>query len=596
MSGHSGRLSSWVGAVVIILLMALLWAATTVSADTYQFYSTIHVKNNSTADLINITVLVSMNNTQLANLGYIESSGLDTNVLEGATEQVYSMSDVYLPVFVGSLESYQTKVYQYRMTYSPPQITFPVATGYGGRVTTVDTATLEPGRSFQLDLDGFVDTSLSGVALRQLVGKTAALYTYVNSTNTIASAICNSTRTNYVQQTSVGTTYTYISASYAVAAGERLNATTPGYINNTGFFLLRAGAPTGTGSATVRYVANNTLLGTLGTIDVSTITAVVTGAWYNFTSSSVIIPSAVDVRILFEYTGGSTANYIMLAQSDTDLYAAGLRTNATAAQLAADTWSDAATDASFKLVRYNFTAIVMATNVSSGKHLVRTVANNTNLAIYIDSVPRNSISLTGIGGVPDNNRDWVFFGNNSMPYVTNSTLYVGGIRQFWYQPTAVISGSILPDRSGNSHTGTIYWGTNPSGLNITVDAAKEISDYTPPSGEAEMPNVLPPLDQCNLTQDEAAATVTNLPIYGLMHPLAASLGWSDQIAYGVFVLIFALAFGFAAMVAVGTIWGGVIGFGSALAAGGIGTGLIPTWVALVSVLFILFAAYVWRNT
>jgi hypothetical protein len=45
---------------------------------------------------------------------------------------------------------------------------------------------------------------------------------------------------------------------------------------------------------------------------------------------------------------------------------------------------------------------------------------------------------------------------------------VGGSLKAWYEPTAMISGTTLPDRQGGDENGVITWGSNPAGVEISI--------------------------------------------------------------------------------------------------------------------------------
>jgi hypothetical protein len=72
---------------------------------------------------------------------------------------------------------------------------------------------------------------------------------------------------------------------------------------------MKQGVPTGTGYCRVYKVSDNSLLGTIGSIDVSTINNSVKTT-YTFNSTPYNVASSTDIYICFEYTGGTSANNI----------------------------------------------------------------------------------------------------------------------------------------------------------------------------------------------------------------------------------------------------------------------------------------------
>lgn len=69
---------------------------------------------------------------------------------------------------------------------------------------------------------------------------------------------------------------------------------------------------------------------------------------------------------------------------------------------------------------------VTASGVESSEHIVRTSANLTHLAIFVDDMvtPKDSAVLTA--NVTDSANDWVFLQNNAMPYMESHTISVNG--------------------------------------------------------------------------------------------------------------------------------------------------------------------------
>jgi len=169
---------------------------------------------------------------------------------------------------------------------------------------------------------------------------------------------------------------------------------------------------------------------------------------------------------------------------------------------------------------------------------------------------------------------------------------VFGMR-LWFEPNTMINPTNLPDRSGWGNTGTINWGTNPAGLEVTISGTLSYDTYTVPEGEDI--EILPPPTDLELFED-TSATGADLPMYASVSAAATAVGWTTPIMYSVLMLIFSIGFGFAGMIAVGTIWGFVIGFGTTLTAAAVGTGMIAPWVVLISVIFVVLMGYVWRHT
>lgn len=174
------------------------------------------------------------------------------------------------------------------------------------------------------------------------------------------------------------------------------------------------------------------------------------------------------------------------------------------------------------------------------------------------------------------------------------------VLKLWYEPVTIISGSSLPDRSGCSHTGTINWGSNPSGLGISLGGIQPFSAYTATGSSPEdiVPEVLP--DPGSLPMiPEAGATGQGLPLYVNFQRAADSLGWTVPTTYTMAFEIVSIVVGVGAMVATGSVWGWVVGFGSTSALfgqvrDGSGHLIVPLWITILCVMFAISTSYVWR--
>lgn len=226
---------------------------------------------------------------------------------------------------------------------------------------------------------------------------------------------------------------------------------------------------------------------------------------------------------------------------------------------------------------------VTATGVSSGKHVVRTWADTSYLHISIDGVESDNMTLTA--NVTDNANNWIFFQNNVMPHCDNMTIEIDGVQQLWFDPDDIISGTNLPDRSGNSHNGTFVWGSNPTGVAITLGSLD--SDYEPTTGrELVAPDVAPVVTPpSTLFPSDAAiiAAMENDPLYTWFKV------WSDASGISILLMwwITYLGFGLIAFLAMyknthnllisGAILIAVFGYA-------VNRGLFPFWLVLLMIM------------
>lgn len=103
--------------------------------------------------------------------------------------------------------------------------------------------------------------------------------------------------------------------------GMRYNSFPVTTIYGATFRLHKSGSPTGSAYVRVRKVSDDSIIGTLGSIDVSTLTG--TSTWTLF-ASPIDNTTSQDIRICVEYTGGDSENNITVGYgttSDTTLRA-----------------------------------------------------------------------------------------------------------------------------------------------------------------------------------------------------------------------------------------------------------------------------------
>lgn len=162
--------------VLLLLVGLMLIPGVVLGTTTFKYYIPIRVTNNSTENITGIAVLVTINNTQLANLGYMEATGLDTDVICGGVEVPSMIAGDKIAFFIDSITPTSNKTYNYRLGVDPARTSFQVITGYGGNVTRDDHADLEPGNNFTIYLSCFVDTSYDHYLL--LKEDAIAIYTY----------------------------------------------------------------------------------------------------------------------------------------------------------------------------------------------------------------------------------------------------------------------------------------------------------------------------------------------------------------------------------------------------------------------------------
>jgi hypothetical protein len=105
-------------------------------------------------------------------------------------------------------------------------------------------------------------------------------------------------------------------------AGQRVNNIPAGtVVSQVKLYMDKVGTPTGTGSCVVRKVSDNSVVGTVGTVDISTLPASpAEPTWVLFNTTTIKIPNKGDYRIVFEWDtkGGDSSNYPRVRYNTTD--------------------------------------------------------------------------------------------------------------------------------------------------------------------------------------------------------------------------------------------------------------------------------------
>lgn len=207
-----------------------------------------------------------------------------------------------------------------------------------------------------------------------------------------------------------------------------LNAT----INKIQFFLKKYGTPTGSISACIRKVSDDSIIATSTTsLDASSLTT--TYAWYDFAFDDVAVNE--EVRLTVEFSGGNITNYVLVGYQSTDVisgcisgYSSGAwtdwTTNDTTIQVYAPSefnGSFAAGNWTFKVALYNQTKYGHAVKIAA--RLSRSINANGSNATLIGAVTEspNTITLAGTAGDIKTNT-WTY--NLGAVTLTNEYLFV----------------------------------------------------------------------------------------------------------------------------------------------------------------------------
>jgi len=362
------------GSIYAVILISLL--AIPVMA---AFSSTITVTESSNTDYEKIGVTLDKDVDYLADHGFISTSGRDVRITQGVTELDFMLVDDRLNFVLGvSGNTTQTAVFT---TDNTPQ-DYQIVPGYEGKITVSDDAALELGNDFELEFtDTWIDTDAS--ASKYLYNKQNAAQVYVSSgvDGDITAGITEIGDYTFELSTANGN----LGSSYNTRQGQRIDSFPSDTIVSVQFYMNKNGTPTGTATARVRKVSDDSVLGELGTLDVSTLTGSTT--WVTFDDTSVTGCNGIDIYVAVEYSGGDAGNFVNVRWGDPS----GIDKNV--AYYNGSWFENATYDATIRLYYVSGTTTVTASGVSSGEHDI-TVEQDDNSGAGWLGTWSNRIELT----------------------------------------------------------------------------------------------------------------------------------------------------------------------------------------------------------
>ena len=572
-------------------ILSMMMTFTSVSGDTYSRYLTVTISNNSTTALTNIPILVTINNSQLASIGYMKATGLDTRWVEAAVVQNSSIGKTYTGVFILSLLGNQTRTYNYQLGYSPDASDYPIIVGNNGYFTIVDVAMLEPGNNFELEASGYLDTTSGGGATTNyILSKPTAIDFYVSAASTLTAVIYGAAATDQ-NSTSAD------SESQVYAANWLAQTFTPsvsGYISSVIVKGHKVLAPAGNANVTIRATSGSKPTGSdlaSASVLASTFSAgAYPGAENTFTfASPYYVSSGTEYSFTFSVPSGNASNYVQIIYDSTNPYASGQKC---VSINSGSTWTTPdTTDLYFKVNMVSASKTISAAGITSGVKTLKLTADGVNFKMYVDGA--QVATIASAVSVPNTTTNWLLMGNNKMPFLDYYKHTVSGVLKAWYQPVTIIDPTAVADRTGNGNSGVITFGSNPASVTVTIGAMIEGQVYTF-SGSSGRPPTIITTPNTNVFEN-TSATGSNLPFYPMVNRASTSMGISASTLYGILIAFVAIAFFVAGAIASGSVVAG-LAFGSIIWAAGLSTLISPYWLVIFFLLFGVMIVYVLRRT
>lgn len=400
-----------------------------------------------------LPIIATIGNTGLISAGSLTASGRDAYVLMGGSGVKRMVRDTATN-FVATSVSPSTNTYA-QYTGGNTAENFSIIPGYGGYVTTTDAAALEPGNSFEVDLnDIYVKTDSTNVG-NDIFSKSGALRCYVSSAGNVTAAILADAS---ITQNTTDSPYSMYSGS-AIRVAQKFTTFT-GTITSMTYYVKKVSSPTGTLSCMIRDATTDAILATSSTTyDVASLTGSYVAKSFPFSYAV----SATTIRVSLEYasTSSNSSNYVDVSYRQSNVVASTL-------SLYVAAWSDSGSSYDLQFILAASTETKSATRAcATGEHDLIVYADAVNLNMIVDGVG-TQIALAG-ASVPDNANNWIWF-SNAVPYIGSIEVWVSSTRIVNYTPTSYIVSTTLPDSEGAAQNGTFTYGTNPSGVTATFAA------------------------------------------------------------------------------------------------------------------------------
>lgn len=527
--------------VLLAVMVFALFSWVALAAWEYMFPITVADTSNTTRNYY--PTMLGFGGQPLVDSGKISSNGTDTDMQIASTSIKYMMSTTNVTAVIPILPSSGIASLSLYTGYSPVQSGFPIITGSGGYVTVSDNASLEVSANFTAQASGYVDTS-SG-ATKNLIYKNDGFKNYVSGSANITSEIQGASATADLLPDSAGD---YTNIDYVTGAATHWEAVDD---------------PVGAPDDNATYVSTN-----------------ITGAQqkdaYNLQTVSMPADSVISSVTVYFRCGewgpnaGTAYPYLRLGGVETAgtpqviSDSAYTTYNETLNRPGGGSWTsvdfadlqvaiglvvnNAASQSRctqiYVDVAYIPKATVTVATVSSGIRRVETTANVTHMVLSVYDASNNhqgnSPQSVALVSVTANNtaNNWTFLQNNVMPYADNITISVNGVQQLYLAPLSMITGATVPDRSGQTHNGTITWGSN-SGVAISYGEMTSYESYVASINATsgfEMPIV--PLPSSWFA---SGGGLSSLPFYDSFSEVSAQTGQPVQTLYSFGVI--GLAFG-----------------------------------------------------
>lgn len=556
------RISS-LAITLVLSLVALFGVSALVYG--YLYRAQIQVTENGTSDWDMVACNITVNNQWLADNGFMQSDAMDTRVatLSGTTRSWMVVDDRLF--FATPLE--QSGIANlYYTTGETAASAMDIIAGHGGYVTLTDNATAEPSGNFTIAWSGYFLADTAGYEINKDIGVAAER----DGSGGLAAYLCEyydpfsaDHFTDVGTKIVVNTGTTHLEYEAERSADDERTYQDFTDIDDGGWRLRFLWHPTSTAGTNPAFWfgLTDTLENTRGATgdavyfrevgNTARITAYDGGAATS--SDTIAIVQGSTYYVSLERTSTTSVTLHVYSDSDytTDIAGSPVTVAIPATitgtrYLQGSNYNDgsgAANEVIGYLDSLAFYQRLGATGITTGDHEYEISADDTDATLTIDGSDEDTYAM--VDDVYDSSHDWLLYPD---PYWEYWKLTIGGVPTIWYQPVSMIVGTTLPDRQGANEAGVFTFGSNPTGVTVTLGSMTSSGQPTVgTSTTTATSDLLPNTGDTDWDTDPAVAgaLLTN-PMRPVIVAISDNTELSERqvwVFYGVFITLILFAIG-----------------------------------------------------
>lgn len=436
-------------------------------------------------------------------------------------------------------------------------------------ITVNDAAALELRGNFEIELPelyidptrkGYILNKSGAIALYTLQGQ---LFAGINPTS--------GTKNSYYNQS------TNMPVYGGIRRGNYFNDfAMPSIITRGTLYLYKTGSPTGTAYYRIYNAGDGSLLGTIGEIDVTTLTT--TPTVNSFDTNGVLVPAGTNIYAVIEFNGGDASNCINTSCHSSSSYGSYAPVTYTAGE-----WSIGSGTRDITIISYISASTSLLTTALTGDHTLKLYADGVNFGIDIDGV--NQAAIAWSGNVTNNTNNYTWFADDSVPYVRelkvtiNSVLQQHLVYQYAETPVIDISGQDNQPASVSIRTTSSDADVTGTFANLRPMAAA-VATYTP-GGASELITTPPEMPDNMYDED-----YDNIPGAAVVNALLDAGNIPRTFFWFPAIILLAIAVGFGVCVLTRSLMGMALSMTAVIVIFSF-MGPIPFWVIIPFGLFAL---------